>query len=98
MNEYVTAGVALLDEKMPGWRSQIDWITLDIWSTDHCIIGQLRKANPQTCIFDALGLDGFAGSGIYGFDELRKDDEFISCDEMTEAWTEWALSEGLHLA
>ena len=34
-------GAKLLDEKLPGWATQIDLDTLDLWSPKTCILGQL---------------------------------------------------------
>jgi hypothetical protein len=39
--ESVKRGVALLDEKVPDWRSKIDLATLDMNDTDHCVVGQV---------------------------------------------------------
>ncbi|MGW4128017.1 hypothetical protein [Amycolatopsis japonica] len=37
----VRRGVALLDEKVPGWHQRIDVEELVISSSEHCILGQL---------------------------------------------------------
>lgn len=39
--ERVARGVALLDEKVPGWHDRIDLSRLDMWDEARCILGQL---------------------------------------------------------
>lgn len=42
--EYTTnapAGAALLEEKMPGWRTRINLETLDLSHPEQCVLGQL---------------------------------------------------------
>ena len=34
-------GALLLDAKEPGWFRKVDLETLDIWSDDHCVLGQV---------------------------------------------------------
>jgi hypothetical protein len=39
--QQIAKGVALLDEKWPGWHERINLDTLDIGSSCDCVIGQL---------------------------------------------------------
>lgn len=41
MEENVLRGVALLDEKVPGWRERIQQDKLFMGDCFHCILGQL---------------------------------------------------------
>lgn len=40
INQRVAAGMALLDDKSPGWDQRIDLATLEMRHGDRCIIGQ----------------------------------------------------------
>ena len=42
--DFVNAGVALLNEKMPGWYCKLDLEELDISSSDKCVLGQLFES------------------------------------------------------
>ena len=68
VTESIANGIALLDSKVPDWRSRIDWETLDLYSFSDCILGQ---------VFDGyvlgkyeLGIEYESGSK-YGFDGPR---------------------------
>jgi hypothetical protein len=41
VRERAAAGVAFLDEIVPGWRSRVDLQSLDIGSYDHCLLAQV---------------------------------------------------------
>lgn len=43
--DAVARGMALLDEKVPGWRKRIDLSTLDLSDPSFCIAGQLNCWN-----------------------------------------------------
>ncbi len=40
-SDAVDAGVAVLDQKNPGWRGQVDLDILDMHNTRSCVLGQL---------------------------------------------------------
>lgn len=48
--ERVSAGIALLDEKVPNWRDKIDLSTLDLRNTDKCVLGQIFKGADGSCM------------------------------------------------
>jgi hypothetical protein len=48
----VAQGVALLDEKLPGWVNRIDLDKLDLASTCDCILGQEFKGHPDVDMED----------------------------------------------
>lgn len=52
--ERVSAGIALLDEKKPGWASLVDLESLDMASTSWCILGQVFDGYTIAC--DFLGI------------------------------------------
>jgi hypothetical protein len=52
----VVKGVALLDEKRPGWERLINLGTLDIQSGTHCVTAQLSGANDWRTGMNQLGL------------------------------------------
>lgn len=39
--QQITAGMTLLDEKMPGWIARVNVDTLDLNDSTHCVVGQL---------------------------------------------------------
>jgi len=41
--DRVSAGIALLDEKVPNWRDKIDLETLNLRNTRNCVLGQVFK-------------------------------------------------------
>ena len=47
IDERVTKGAALLDQRIPGWREMIDRDALDIDSCVWCILGQLYGDFPD---------------------------------------------------
>lgn len=94
--DSVLAGVKFLDKRIPRWRQLIDWSVLDIWSIEHCVIGQLREKYSWD-VMEELGIDAFYKKGVdYGFEtpEDMRSDEFYAF--LTEAWKSWAESEGLY--
>lgn len=82
----VARGVALLDERLPGWVDRVNTIKLDIQNCERCVLGQVFG-------------DYFAGSrelGIweneeeYGFDRIQDLDyiEYMLQDylDLREEW------------
>jgi hypothetical protein len=68
--ECVAAGVALLDERRPGWEQLIDLERLNLGSSCRCILGQLwagAPGNPYERGRDAIGLV-WPATIRYGFD------------------------------
>lgn len=54
----VAQGMALLDEKMPGWAERIDLERLDIASGTHCVAAQLSGEDNYYRGFHLLGITG----------------------------------------
>lgn len=52
----VARGIALLDEKMPGWADKIDLDTLAISSGTHCVTAQLSGRGNFAVGMQMLGL------------------------------------------
>jgi hypothetical protein len=98
--ERVSAGIALLDEKAPGWRDKINLATLNIRNTRECILGQVFKTGEDSWQsgYDAgceiLGLEGCSCcSGTaelapvtYGFDADFSEDVDVEFDELQTEW------------
>ena len=55
--ERAAAGAALLDEKIPGWRDEIQY-PLDIADPAHCILGQLGR-DSMGAVMKRLGMKLF---------------------------------------
>lgn len=92
----IDKGVRLLDEKIPGWRDEIDWKELDIQFIDKCILGQLAGAHYGEEILDILGFTSWEDSAEYGFDvpnPLRWVDTNYGI--LTRMWFTWAVINGL---
>jgi hypothetical protein len=66
--ERVTRGVALLDEKQPGWEALINLGHLDIGECENCVLGQVyRDQGPGSLTpFEAGAID-LIGEYEYGF-------------------------------
>lgn len=76
LDAKVARGIALLDDRMPGWRQRIDLDLLDMSSCDFCILGQLFGDYDDG--FVALGLDRGCP---YGFDD--EDEDYL---ELARTW------------
>ena len=64
--ERVARGVALLDQKRPGWAADIDLKYFDMASCSRCVIAQL-----STSYLDGLYQLEISGEGKhYGFDQF----------------------------
>lgn len=73
----VRAGVALLDEKQPGWHERVNLDTLDLDVGARCVVGQ---------VFDHYGV-GLAQLGL-----ARSEDEFdFGFDAFREEGGTWTL-------
>ncbi len=66
--ERVARGVALLDEKQPGWEALITLGHLDIGECENCVLGQVyRDKGPGSLTpFEAGAID-LIGAYEYGF-------------------------------
>lgn len=67
--QYTTnapAGAELLDEKCPGWASEISLDTLDIDSSQNCVLGQLYGdfSRGAIALFSAAAYSGSQQSGF----------------------------------
>lgn len=100
VQERVALGVALLNERRPNWRSQVDIDVLEMNDRSWCIIGQVFGVNPDDWsaveeyvdALTALGVHGGEG-GLYGFDLTREQyeaywGEHDKWEELTSAWLE----------
>jgi hypothetical protein len=95
IEERVAAGVKLLDEKRPGWRSEVSAELLSMVQKSQCVLGQIfgwyDDGRAQ------LGL-GYITAPDYGFtSDYRNYEQFEGLDEkikaeneefaaLTEAW------------
>jgi len=69
----VARGVALLDELGPdGWRDRVDLSTLNLMSTEDCVLGQVYGTDddPEGWYLgeDALNIHSGVSAARYGFD------------------------------
>lgn len=64
--EYVQAGVKLLDEKQPDWRSKIDVERFSVVHRDRCVLGQLF---------------GWYGTGLVALGLFTLDDDWGSASD-----------------
>jgi hypothetical protein len=64
----VARGVALLDEKRPGWRTQVNPDTLDMASDFNCVLGQLYGRYSDG--WRPLDLTSGVQATRYGFDAV----------------------------
>lgn len=76
----VTAGIAFLDEKVPGWREKIDMNRLELNNSNNCILGQL---------FD----NGDANSWESGFDRGCEELSLQACYCCREEGTLYTATE-----
>jgi hypothetical protein len=82
IESQVEKGVALLDEKVPGWETRVDPDALHMWNMRHCVLGQLFQ--DYMIGLRELGLSD-ESAVEYGFDRrtsLLED----SIEEINESW------------
>jgi hypothetical protein len=78
--ERVAAGVALLDQKRPGWDAEVDLTLLLLASCDRCVLGQLYgDYSRATDVFDE---DDYPEQ--YGFDLFEGDP--LTYEDLTAEW------------
>lgn len=86
--ERVSAGAEMLDALEPGWRDRIDVETFDIYSTTHCVLGQLQGSYDSGVEY--YGLDAGESAREYGFDllasECCSEKEPMYWEALQEAW------------
>lgn len=74
--ERVARGVAFLDQKVPGWRGRVSPDKLDMYSTYHCILGQLSSRDfweiGYTYTANSLGLSDPDSQVEHGFDRPHR--------------------------
>ena len=64
--DRINAGAALLDEQVgPGWTSKVDSMTLDMSSSDRCVLGQVFGGFDEGC--QSLGIHAPVTMAAYGF-------------------------------
>lgn len=76
----VGRGVALLDERYPGWEEKINLHTLEIMSCHECICGQLYGSFPAGAW--KLGF-GYHDAYMYGFYRYPEGPKIV---ELNGAW------------
>jgi len=54
--QQIARGMALLDERRPGWREEIDPGSLDLEDDSMCVLGQLYGVDDFIDGLDAVGL------------------------------------------
>lgn len=74
--ERVSAGVALLDKRMPGWREEIDIEIFDMYSPGACILGQLFGGYSQG-LTELGGVGGVSNGFDCTPDEYHQADSFM---------------------
>lgn len=93
----VARGVALLDEKRPGWRDRIDLDALDMRSSRDCVLGQLYADHedvdwPHRTAFH-VGATELLGdvedAAAYGFENGAEFRDLDAADEYAELTAEW---------
>lgn len=85
----VARGVALLDEKAPDWRTQVNPDTLDMCSDTACVLGQIYGRYGSGMV--ALGLTSRTQGTRYGFDSWTDRGTLSRSDDnetraLTAAW------------
>lgn len=105
MSKYtsrVSAGIALLNKEVPGWRNMLDVDALDVGSDHNCVLGQLFAGSDglhgYTAGCEALRLNAtnyprsvLTQASVYGFN-LAYDDiaDFATAEvEWTALQQEW---------
>ena len=85
--ERARRGAALLDEKRPGWREDVDLRSLDQASCSRCVLGQVfgRYAEGLRSLFNEDRIRRYPDDAPYGFDI---DGEVGHYSVLTEAWRE----------
>lgn len=78
----VDRGIALLDERRPGWWEDVDVRKLEMASCYLCVLGQTGSSYAEE--FLALGLSGDDDAVGYGFEAV--DNEPDDWDILTAIW------------
>jgi len=93
----VAKGVALLDEKRPGWEREIDLGILDIENGDRCVTAQLSGENRWYTGMDQLELtEGNDGTYVaHGFNAedaspegVEGYDQYAAYETLNRLWRE----------
>jgi hypothetical protein len=80
INERVAYGAAVLDQKSPGWESQIDLSKLDLNDSCRCVLGQIYGHYFDGLMVLDKGSGGSMGFNIYASESPNR---FADLDE---AW------------
>lgn len=87
MQIRVDLGAALLDEKVPGWRTKVDLDIFELRSTEDCILGQVF--GDYGVGTRELGLNREA-QAAHGFDlkveDYLSDEEYYLFSLLEDAW------------
>lgn len=108
--QAVRKGIALLDEKVPDWRSKIDWREFDIAYADKCVLGQvfgwqkngdsgfehgLIEFGLACCNGTCCAQEGKPSANLYGFTTSCQDDHTF--EQLQDAWIKLATPCGSEL-
>lgn len=63
----IEQGMALLDEKVPGWEYRLDLRTLDVNSCTQCVVGQLFGIHNSDLLYLGYQALGVESPRQYGF-------------------------------
>lgn len=99
--EQINRGIAVLDEKQPGWENRIDLKTLTLSSICHCVVGQL-VGNVKTAVWEDASVKRYSSflmeltgasermhiveSVNYGFDLDPEFATYPNYDVLTAEW------------
>lgn len=86
LSKRIQAGIALLDEQAPDWCVRIDLVTLNLYSSRQCVLGQVYddKMQPEEPGFYI----GIAKLGLSPYEAVNC--AFLPGLALTEPWhTEW---------
>lgn len=91
IEERVANGIALLDEKRPNWREEVDFDKLEMGSCIRCILGQLYN-HYQTGVGELLPNRSETTAANHGYDiyPVIVDDPMDDWDELAKEWVRQA--------
>lgn len=95
--DRIAKGVALLDQKRPGWENEISLVELDLKDPNDCVLGQVygsfgTGANDLklvACVCSMCRASAFevsAASCGFDLDSEMTGEALLAWNELTEAW------------
>ncbi len=88
----VAAGMARLDEQVPGWEWRISLANLNVGSCSNCVVGQLSA--DYAAGLESLGVNTFVEAVSLGFALPPGDAHIVTYAGLTRAW-KYAISDRL---